>query len=95
MLHEPEYLYFIIGTKNIIANFKEDSKSPLFADPYHFTVQKHALVENALKVVQRTIGHEAYTQISKQQYKHFYTYLNGALELITQARIQKYLNRGN
>ncbi len=74
--------FFILGNKNIIRGFRKDRKSPLTESPFDFTVQKFKESENVLKVVQSVIGHEAFEEITIDEYLLFHGYLNGALELI-------------
>ncbi len=74
--------FFILGNKNIIGGFRKDRKSPLKQSPFDFTVQKFKESDSILKIVQSVIGHEAFEEITVDEYLLFHGYLNGALELI-------------
>jgi len=84
---DQQYSFFILGKKSFIKAFRKDRKFPLTESPYEFTVQKFKESESILRVVKSVIGHEAFEEITVDEYLLFHGYLNGALERIFNADI--------
>jgi len=82
MINQTKEIFFILGKKNIIRAYRQDKKSPLFASPYEFTVQKFKQIDDALRVIKSVVGNEAFEEINIDEYLLFHAYLNGALERI-------------
>ncbi len=86
--YKSKHVFFILGTKDFIKAFRRDRKFPLTENPFEFTIQRFNEIENIQKVVQSIIGHEAFEEISVDEYLLFHGYLNGALELIYNSDIK-------